>query len=150
MRARSAAPSRTPTSARPTSLTPILAIDRRANLLHVDEATVDGRPLARDVRWATSAVERMRGLLAHPPAAERALVLVPARQIHTFGMKYPIDVLFCDREGNVLHVSRNMKPRRVSRWVRGAHYAIELVAGAVDGQISRGSRVSLPARSTRL
>ena len=46
-------------------------------------------------------------------------------------MKFPIDVVFCDRYGFVLHVSR-LRPDRVSRYVLRAYFAIEATEGAFD------------------
>ena len=58
---------------------------------------------------------RSKGLLGRDDF-EGALVLRPCRQVHTFGMKFPIDVAFCDRYGFVLHMS-TLAPRRISRLV---------------------------------
>ena len=59
------------------------------------------------------------------------LVLRPCRQVHTFGMQFPIDVAFCDRYGFVLHVA-TMRPGRVSRYVLHAYFAIEASAGSFE------------------
>jgi uncharacterized membrane protein (UPF0127 family) len=73
----------------------------------------------------------MVGLIGRPPLGPReALVLPRATQVHTFGLRYAIDIAFCDRNGTVLHVVRSMKPGRVSRWVWRADVAIEMRAGS--------------------
>ena len=46
---------------------------------------------------------RRRGLIGRDHL-DGVLVLRPCRQVHTFGMQFPIDVAFCDRYGFVLHV----------------------------------------------
>jgi uncharacterized membrane protein (UPF0127 family) len=90
-----------------------------------------GRPLAARIRWARTFAERSRGLLGtHSLARDAALVIPRARQVHTFGMRYPIDVCFCDAAWRVLRVVR-LHPWRVSPWVRGARYAVEMAAGAM-------------------
>ncbi len=66
------------------------------------------------------------------PCPGHALVLMGARQVHTFGLTYAIDVAFCDRHWKVLHVERALSPRRITPWVRGAHIAIEVPAGTFD------------------
>lgn len=61
-----------------------------------------------------SGVERMRGLLgrrAMPPGA--GMLLAPCLSIHTFFMKFPIDVLVLNRELCVLEVKRRLVPWRV-------------------------------------
>jgi uncharacterized membrane protein (UPF0127 family) len=93
--------------------------------------TERGRVVARDVRWARTALRRSKGLLGEPKLQPgEALVFEPGRQVHTFGMHYPIDVVFCDRDWVIVHVARAMPPMRVGRWVRKARYAIELPDGA--------------------
>jgi hypothetical protein len=56
-------------------------------------------------------------------------------------MRYPIDVVFCDRSWVVRHVARNLRPRRMTRWVWGARYAVELPAGVIGPDLKRGDRL---------
>ena len=70
-----------------------------------------------------------------------ALVLEPAKQVHTIGLRYPIDVVFCTRDWEVLHVVENMRPLRVGRLVARAHFVVELPGGAVRGALSPGDRL---------
>jgi uncharacterized protein len=79
---------------------------------------------------ATSRRQRMRGLMGRDDV-EGALVLRPCRHVHTFGMRFPIDVAFCDAAGVVLHLS-TLAPRRMSRPVLRAAFAIEAHAGSFD------------------
>jgi uncharacterized membrane protein (UPF0127 family) len=78
------------------------------------------------VRRARTVLERTRGLLGTDPSAEGPLLLERTRQVHTFGMRYPLDVIFCDGDWNVVHVVLDMKPGRMTRWVRRARVVIEL------------------------
>ncbi len=73
---------------------------------------------------------RARGLIGRDDF-EGALVIRPCRQVHTIGMRFPIDVAFCDRTGTVLHVS-TLPPRRISRPVLHASFAIEARAGSFE------------------
>ncbi len=91
---------------------------------------------------ATSVSQRVRGLVARRLGAEEALLLKPCKQVHTFGMVYPIDVVFCDGEWVVLRVLRGMKPRRVGPVVWRARCAIELNAGAAE-QVHEGDRLAV-------
>ena len=77
------------------------------------------------MRRARTVLERTRGLLGTDPSAG-PLLLERTRQVHTFGMRYPLDVIFCDRDWRVVHVVRDMKPGRMTRWVRRARVVIEL------------------------
>lgn len=68
-------------------------------------------------------LDRVRGFLA-PRPPNCALIIVPCRSIHTFGMAFPLDVAFFDRHGRVVHVHRAVPPRRHVR-CRGAYGALE-------------------------
>lgn len=52
----------------------------------------------------------------------------PCRRIHTFGVGYPLDAVFCDRAMTVVHVE-TVAPRRTSKRVPAADTCIELPAG---------------------
>lgn len=100
------------------------------------------RVLAHDVVWARSGAQRVRGLRGLDDlGAGNALVLEPAKQVHTFGMRFPIDVVFCDRSGNVRHVVEQMSPRRISKVVLTARYAIEMRSGTLQGAVKVGDRL---------
>ena len=73
---------------------------------------------------------RARGLIGRENL-EGALILRPCRQVHTFAMKFPIDVAFCDRYGFVQHMT-TLQPRRVSRLVWRSYFAIEARAGSLE------------------
>lgn len=97
-----------------------------------------GRVVATDVRWARTRVERTRGLLGASLGRGAALVIEPCRQVHTFGMRYEIDVAFCDASWVVVHVVRRLRPRRVTRFVRAARRAIELPGGTLGADVVPG------------
>jgi len=103
----------------------------------------DGEVLAA-VEVAESAAARRRGLM-HRDHFDGALVLRPCRNVHTLGMRFPIDVAFCDSEGTVLRTT-TLAPWRISPIVRRAAFAIEAEAGAFDRwRLTRGDRVELRA-----
>ena len=116
------------------------------NLLHMPSRLVlagRGLVVADSVRRAATMPARMRGLLGGPPLAPgEGLLLTPCKQVHTFGMRFPIDVVFCDRTWCVTHVVRGMRPGRVSRVDWRARYAIELRAGAAC-EVEAGDRLVL-------
>ncbi|MFN8034400.1 MAG: DUF192 domain-containing protein [Acidimicrobiia bacterium] len=89
----------------------------------------DGEVLAA-AELAVSRSARRRGLIGRE-RLDGALVLRPCRQVHTFGVRFPIDVAFCDRFGRVLRVT-TVQRRRVSAPVRDSAMAIEAAAGAFE------------------
>ncbi len=65
---------------------------------------------------ATGLLARARGLLgtrANWGCGMRILVILPCRSVHTFGMRYPLDIAFCNRHGMVLRSERNVLPGRL-------------------------------------
>ena len=58
------------------------------------------------------------------------LIIVPNNSVHCFFMRFPIDVVFVSKQHQVVHIYNAMKPWRVSKIVKGAHYTVELEAGA--------------------
>jgi uncharacterized protein len=87
----------------------------------------DGRVLAA-AEVADSLPERSKGLLGRD-GFDGAMVLSRTRMVHTWGMRFPIDVAFCDRQMVVLDVA-TLRPWRMSmpRW--RARAVVEAEAGA--------------------
>jgi uncharacterized membrane protein (UPF0127 family) len=103
----------------------------------------DGDVLAA-AELADSARARRRGLL-HRDSFDGALVLRPCRNVHTAGMRFAIDVAFCDAEGVVVRTT-SLAPWRVSPYVRRAAFVIEAESGAFDRwRLQPGDRVELRA-----
>lgn len=66
---------------------------------------------AESIEMATSAGSRLRGMLFRDPD-DITRLLVPCHDIHTFGMRYPLDIAFISKDGNVLEVHRNVEGRK--------------------------------------
>ena len=86
----------------------------------------DGDVLA-SLEVAESAGARRRGLLGRD-GIDGALLLQPCRSVHTLGMRFPIDVAWCDRDLVVLRTAR-MSRHRMSRPVPRARAVVEAEAG---------------------
>ena len=82
------------------------------------------------IELATTRTARRRGLLGRD-GIHGALVVRPCRQVHTIGMRFPIDVAFCAHDGRVLRVV-TMRPGRVSRIVWRARFVVEAAAGSFE------------------
>lgn len=75
---------------------------------------------------------RARGLLGQVPLGPRTgLLLAPCAAVHTFGMRYAIDVAFISEQGRVLRLHQGLKPWRVALCL-GAVGVVEMRAGVVD------------------
>ncbi|HVF11534.1 MAG TPA: DUF192 domain-containing protein [Actinomycetota bacterium] len=89
-------------------------------------------------------IGRARGLLGTkaPPASGRG-ILLKGGQIHTFGMRYTIDVVHLDRAGKVINI-RSMEPNRLGRRERGTKRVLELADGeAARIQLHKGMSLLL-------
>jgi uncharacterized membrane protein (UPF0127 family) len=110
----------------------------------VVDLEVDGRVVDR-VELARSNRERRRGLLGRD-GLDGALWLEPCHQVHTFRMRFAIDVAYVDRRGRVLAV-RAMPPGRMGPLSVRARAVLEAEAGAFERWgVREGSTVRpLPA-----
>jgi len=85
--------------------------------------------VAERVIWATTFRARYRGVLGREPLEpDEAFVIARARQVHTHGVPYPLDTVFCDAKWSVLHVE-TLIPQSTSKRVRGARCCVELLGG---------------------
>ncbi len=74
--------------------------------------------------------QRLKGLLGEKKLMGwQGVVLVGSKQIHTLGMKFPIDIVVMDKENRVIDFVGNFQPNRISRFYRNAKYIIELGVG---------------------
>ena len=87
--------------------------------------------LADSVEVADSHAKRNKGLLGRDGLASgEGLWIVPCEAVHTFGMRFSIDLVYIDRKLRVRKVRRAVRPWRMSACL-SAHSVIELAAGAV-------------------
>jgi uncharacterized membrane protein (UPF0127 family) len=100
--------------------------------------------VASILEGAFDSASRKRGLLGRAAlASEQALVIAPSNMVHTFGMGFPIDLLFVNRRGDVLKVACAVPARRIACALR-AFAVIELAAGSLDrSRTVAGDRLSI-------
>ncbi len=91
-----------------------------------------GTVVAEEVEIAHSFWARFKGLMLRaslPPG--RGLLIDPSSSIHTAFMRFPIDVLFIDKQNRVVKVVAEIKPYRVA--LSRGHAVLELGAGTAAG-----------------
>ena len=71
------------------------------------------------------------------------LWIVPCPTIHTFFMKFPIDVVFLDKNLKAVRVLEGMKPWRLSPWVYSAASVLELAGGVLKGSVAVGDQLEI-------
>jgi uncharacterized membrane protein (UPF0127 family) len=101
--------------------------------------------VAVQCRLADGFASRFFGLMGRKslPGGE-GMLFVPGGSIHTFFMRFPLDVAFLSREGNALRVAAGVRPWRLTRAPRGTKFVLELAEGqaAADGLVE-GARLQL-------
>ncbi|MEZ5498935.1 MAG: DUF192 domain-containing protein [Steroidobacteraceae bacterium] len=94
---------------------------------------IDGRATDHWVAECTSGVERLRGVLGRGPLPDSlALRLAPCNAIHSCGLRFALDITFCDRQGSVLAWRAAMMPWRMS-----AHWSAWQVFEFRTGTLAR-------------
>ena len=98
----------------------------------VRRLTRDGEVVCERCTIARTPLTRMKGLLGRRdlPSGE-GLLIRPTSDIQTAFMRFPIDVVFLDRDLRVISVRSNVRPWRAAVQ-RGARAALELAAGEAE------------------
>jgi len=86
-----------------------------------------------NVQTARSFTARLIGLLGtKTPNDKTALHIVNCTGVHTFGMKYPLDLIFLDKDRVVLHVLIDFGPNKMTHRVPATESILELPPGSVS------------------
>jgi len=103
-------------------------------------AALDGRDLPGGLRVAEARRrrERMEGLAGLDAISPSEALHIPrCRSVHTFGMRFPLDLVWLDREGELLRVDRDVPPRRLRTCLR-ARSVVETPGGRADAFLAAG------------
>jgi uncharacterized protein len=114
--------------------------------------------LGEAIEVAASAAQRVRGLLGRECLEDgQGLLFKNCTSLHTFFMRFPIDVVFTDKNGKVLKAAPGVRPFKLVAAPLRAYCAIELPAGAIERsgtrkgdvlEFSDGLSVDVPSRQT--
>ena len=89
--------------------------------------------LASDVALARSRLARARGLLGYSSLAPgEGLWIAPCRGVHTWGMRFPIDLVALDVSGTVVDVVSDLRPWRIRLPRPGTVGVLELPHGTAE------------------
>ena len=104
----------------------------------------DGGPVCKRCLLAETPLTRLKGLLGRRGLEQgEGLLLRPAASIHTFFMRFPIDIVWVDRDLNVLKVSHDVAPWRTGA-CKGAKGVVEMAAGEAKRLgVSAGDKLTL-------
>ena len=91
-----------------------------------------GQIVAETVFPALDSASRRKGLLGRDSMPQRsAIVIAPTSAIHTWFMRFEIDVAFVTRDGRIVKMKSRLRPWRIFAAL-GAFAAIELPGGALE------------------
>lgn len=102
----------------------------------------DGIILAEKCKLASDFLSRFKGLMFREGIADdEALLIVPCNAIHTFFMRFPIDLVFIGQDGTVVKEERNIEPGKVTSPTPQAWAALELKGGLLERVIGLSDSV---------
>ena len=103
-----------------------------------------GLTVATALEGAFDSATRKRGLLGRDSLAPgHALIIAPSNMVHTFFMRFPIDVLIVNRGGTVVKARQNVPARRIVGALRG-FAVIEMAANELERSgTAAGDRLAL-------
>jgi uncharacterized membrane protein (UPF0127 family) len=101
-----------------------------------------GRIVVPDLEVAVDSATRKKGLLGRDGLASgTGLVIAPTNAVHTFFMRFPIDIVFVTRAGEVVKISSAVRAWRMAAALRG-YAVVELGPGeAARAGLKVGDRV---------
>lgn len=102
--------------------------------------------LASRAHRAASFLDRLRGLMFVPELPDGGgLLLEPESSIHTFFMRFPLDVVYLDRNHRVVRLDHRMPPGRLGPiYTGGCHAILELPPGVLaESQTQVGDELVL-------
>ena len=116
------------------------AAGRGHRLVNADTGLV----LATELEPAFESAARRRGLLGREGLPKNAAILIaPCNSVHTFFMRFTIDVVFAAKDGRVLKVRRGLRPSRIAASLR-AFTAIEFDSSArATEDLKPGDRLAI-------
>jgi uncharacterized protein len=108
-----------------------------------------GTILSSNLEVAGSGKQRQKGLLGRDGlAAGEGLWIIPCESVHTFFMRFPIDLVYLDKEHRVRKVRSAVGAWRLSACL-SAHSVIELAAGTIrQTETQRGDQLEFEPVST--
>lgn len=89
------------------------------------------RLIADQISVADGYISQLVGLLGRSSLEQNeGLLLKKCKQVHCFGMRFNIDVLFLGDSGEIISIKHNMGPGSISKYYFQAKSVLELPSGA--------------------
>ena len=99
----------------------------------------EGMVLANNVVVAENFLDRLRGLMFIKRMSNfDGMLIMNCPSIHTFFMYFSIDVIFLNKDNQILKIYRKIKPWRMTKYIIKAQKALEFNGGFVPPSIQEG------------
>ena len=108
----------------------------------------DGKVILWNIRSANTFLSRFMGLMTKKDlGGDGGIYLTPCGQVHTFMMRFCIDIVFLSHDHEVLHIESSLRPCRVTPYVRGSAGVLEAASGfARDAGLKTGDKLDFVKR----
>ena len=101
-------------------------------MIHGSLTRANPECVIKNVRKTTNFLERMRGLLGtRELGVDEGLLITPCSSVHTFGMRCTIDVLFLDKQLNIVKIVNSLNPWRMAA-SRSSGMVLELADNSIN------------------
>jgi hypothetical protein len=105
--------------------------------------TIDNELILENVSIADSFYSRFKGLMGKKNInVNQGLIIKPCNSIHTFFMKFNIDIVFIDSNNKVVDIYLNLAPRKISKIYKNAKFVIEGKAGSLV-KLKKGDQIKI-------
>ena len=103
------------------------------------QISYNNKLLSEDILVAEKTVDRMIGLMFKEKlVGAEGLWIDPCNSIHTFFMRYSLDIVFVGNKNQVVKIIRDMKPWRMTRMYFTARQTLEMPAGTLPADLKVG------------
>lgn len=96
-------------------------------------AEKNGEIIIEEIEDASNFFRRFMGLMYRKSIPHmHGLLLTPCNEVHTFGMRFDIDVITLSKDNEILFIDKAVKPNKIRKKVNGGYKVLELNSGLSD------------------
>ena len=100
--------------------------------------------LSKDILLADTLLARLIGLMFKPKlVGAEGLLIQPCNSIHTFFMRYSLDIVFLSRDNRIVKILRDVRPWRMTWIYFRASQTLELPAGKLPSDLKEGDKLEV-------
>lgn len=101
--------------------------------MQILQVQINDKSIASEVMMGNTFYKRLAGLTNRSEMKkEQGLLLFPCRQIHTFGMCFPIDAVFLSKDNEIVYIEREMQKNHFGTYIKDAFSVLELCSGVTE------------------